>query len=267
MMTIRNPYDRLWSAFNDKFTSGNPRYLARYGRRIVKLCRKVYSKRSARCGDDITLTEFVKFIVYEQIAEMVSNPHWAPYYQLCDPCNIKYDLISSIENIKSDMDYFTEYLSAPKLKLQSSFNDVKEAAHRAPLLSYKNRPEHVFKQLDVNYCFTMTWFKHTFWKSLVYSGFVDAAEIDMVPNVPDVYGETYSNKRNWENIPMYLLNKSVENLFSKRTFEEGYALLKDRKSNLKQRALSTLSTDLLKNWLEFYWPDFSMFGYQMDSIT
>ena len=64
---VRNPFDRIISAFRNKFEFGggpheDPIFLEKYGRHIIQKYRENASETSLRTGADVTFVEFLKFL-------------------------------------------------------------------------------------------------------------------------------------------------------------------------------------------------------------
>ena len=89
-VVVRHPFDRLVSAFNDKFI--NIKYRPDIIARI---------KRRFHTGGDVTFEEFVSFL--SDSYEIGSDMHWEKYENICRPCSVKYDFILKLETVKQDL--------------------------------------------------------------------------------------------------------------------------------------------------------------------
>ncbi|CAN9500673.1 unnamed protein product [Ophioblennius macclurei] len=105
-MFVRDPMDRLLSAYRNKFGEIES-YQKSFGVKIIKRYRKVDSAK----GDDVTFTEFIKYLVDEDEERM--NEHWMPMYNLCQPCAVTYDFIGSYEQLERDSEYVLQRIGAP----------------------------------------------------------------------------------------------------------------------------------------------------------
>ena len=105
VMFVRHPFERLLSAYINKFTKTyNVYFHKRYGRRIVRRYRENASAQSLRRGNDVTFSEFIQYVLdplTTQSAEF--NAHWRPCYQLCMPCVVRYDYIGKYETLAQDV--------------------------------------------------------------------------------------------------------------------------------------------------------------------
>ncbi|XP_028176311.1 carbohydrate sulfotransferase 11 [Ostrinia furnacalis] len=98
MIIVRNPFERLLSAYRNKLEGDLPsaRYFQdRVGRRIIKAFRENPSNESLELGHDVTFREFALFLTNksEELTDVANNEHWQPITSLCHPCLIKYTLV------------------------------------------------------------------------------------------------------------------------------------------------------------------------------
>ncbi|CAH2328970.1 carbohydrate sulfotransferase 14 [Pelobates cultripes] len=108
-MFVRDPMERLLSAYRNKFGEIKE-YQQKYGVEIIRRYRK--HSTSATAGDDVTFSEFVRYLLDEDVERM--NEHWMPIYNLCQPCAVRYDFLGSYERLKADSHYVLERINAPK---------------------------------------------------------------------------------------------------------------------------------------------------------
>ena len=106
-MFVREPLERLISAYKDKFVLNNPSFHKHFGREIVKKVRK--NPPRGLKGDDVTISEFFQYITESRMEGM--NEHWMPYHMLCQPCAVSYDFIGSFENLESDATQVLKHLN------------------------------------------------------------------------------------------------------------------------------------------------------------
>nr|SVE94461.1 EOG090X0C3N [Simocephalus serrulatus] len=105
-MFIRHPFERLLSAFRNKFSqnfSSSDYFRSRYGRHIIKQYRANASEESLVRGHDVTFREFVQYIIDPRtVARVAFNEHWRPMVDLCLPCTIQYNVIGKYETLMDD---------------------------------------------------------------------------------------------------------------------------------------------------------------------
>ncbi|XP_054751002.2 carbohydrate sulfotransferase 11-like [Lytechinus pictus] len=104
---VRNPFVRLLSAFNNKY--GNiiqyrkDKYFQGFAKTIMKQFRPHATSRELRTGENITWTEFVKFLT--QPKRPFFDDHWEEMFKICAPCKIKYDYVGNLETVVDDAKY------------------------------------------------------------------------------------------------------------------------------------------------------------------
>ncbi len=95
---VRNPLDRLLSAYRDMFTQYS-KYTHFISNEIWPDNNKTLSstpwQNFTKNGSDVTFAEFVKYLLDLSSRKEQFNPHWLP-------CKILYDVIGKMETIQSD---------------------------------------------------------------------------------------------------------------------------------------------------------------------
>ncbi|XP_045136780.1 carbohydrate sulfotransferase 11-like isoform X2 [Portunus trituberculatus] len=108
LLIVRDPYERLLSAYKNKLEHGkNHTYWGRYVRQIIKYNKK----HGAGANTEFTFSAFVNYV--NSLTEPHFNEHWRPYHQLCFPCAIKYDVIAKYETLTDDSERFLRLIGAP----------------------------------------------------------------------------------------------------------------------------------------------------------
>ena len=120
---IRHPFDRLISAYTDKFVI-TPQanivqpvqeyYEELYGlvtntKNVTSSARKVRKKKM-----NITFKMFVDYLIHEVNSnEKIydGSIHWWPFTNVCKVCDIEYDFVGKLENLTSDIDCLLENFS------------------------------------------------------------------------------------------------------------------------------------------------------------
>ncbi|XP_022104314.1 carbohydrate sulfotransferase 11-like [Acanthaster planci] len=114
---VRNPFERILSAYQDKFQEDYP---------ASKLTRKQYSERIIRQTGgspenvqkllttqrrkdgtlNVTFWQFVRFVssLDGPRTKQYMNDHWAQMYQMCHPCLVDYDWIGHYDSLRIDAD-------------------------------------------------------------------------------------------------------------------------------------------------------------------
>ena len=98
---VRDPLERVLSAYKDKFIKDNKYFHQKYGRGIIKRYRPNASKQALETGSGVTFPEFTRHVVEIQSR----NEHWQSFDKLCHPCAVNYDFIGRFENLYEEADY------------------------------------------------------------------------------------------------------------------------------------------------------------------
>ncbi|XP_052781437.1 carbohydrate sulfotransferase 11-like [Mya arenaria] len=116
IMFVREPLERLLSAYRNKFMQrGNEYFKEKFGKKIVKLYRENPSNLSLEKGHDVEFPEFVQYFVDPKTLKTRYNEHWAPFFDLCHPCHLKYNFIGKYETIDEDVAGLLKILKADRL--------------------------------------------------------------------------------------------------------------------------------------------------------
>ena len=109
ILSGRNPYARLFSAFIDK--SYLPlMYEINY--HIKGTVRNISGINN--CPGRVTFQDFLHWIVMSAQQGKRLNRHWAPIFTLCKPCKVKPLAILHQETFAQDVDFITKYMSVEK---------------------------------------------------------------------------------------------------------------------------------------------------------
>ncbi|XP_026520378.1 carbohydrate sulfotransferase 9-like [Notechis scutatus] len=98
VMFTRHPLERLVSAYRDKLLHDEPYYRTTVANEIKAMFRKDNNFTGA-----VTFQEFVNYVVTRSNEYL--DVHWKPMFQLCDPCNIHYDILGKYETLGEDVSH------------------------------------------------------------------------------------------------------------------------------------------------------------------
>ena len=116
-MFVRNPFERMLSAYRNKFVSQWNKYFpARYGRYIIRQYRKNATQQAIQSGSDVKFKEFVQYIIdpRTEIREP-ANEHWKQFYKLCHPCLVDYNVIGKYDTMTQDIKYLFKQAMVEKI--------------------------------------------------------------------------------------------------------------------------------------------------------
>ncbi|XP_078382299.1 carbohydrate sulfotransferase 11-like [Oculina patagonica] len=119
---VREPFERLLSAYLDKFYGGqDPGFHKNFGQEIIRR----YRPGGKPEDKNITFDEFVNYVI--NIGDGYWNEHWKTYDKLCYPCGVHYDFIGRFENLEDEARYVLE-ISGINTELNISFPQVKPSS-------------------------------------------------------------------------------------------------------------------------------------------
>lgn len=114
-LIARNPFERLLSAYRNKFSDNLPSskyFQSRYGRQIIKKYRATPTTDDLDSGANVSFSEFISFILNEGTD---TNEHWTPIFDLCLPCTLNYTFIGHYETLLEDAKTILDMVGAPTM--------------------------------------------------------------------------------------------------------------------------------------------------------
>jgi len=102
---VRNPYNRIASAYWDKIRLNSAPYL-------IRNIRKSAASQGTVLSDPITFEQFVTVVSRQSLVEM--DGHWRPQYYEGRFAFVKYDFIGRMETMPNDLVYALERIGAPE---------------------------------------------------------------------------------------------------------------------------------------------------------
>lgn len=113
---VRDPFERIISAYRDKLECGRNKYYRPLGRKIVQLMRKS-PHISHNCAKAPTFEEFLRYVIAEHEKGNRLDEHWAPVYSFCTPCSINFTIIGKVETFQRDSEYIIRQAGLESLLL------------------------------------------------------------------------------------------------------------------------------------------------------
>ncbi|XP_042338679.1 carbohydrate sulfotransferase 8-like, partial [Plectropomus leopardus] len=145
VLFVREPFERLVSAFRDKFESPNSYYHPVFGRPIISRYRPNATRADLRSGAGVTFREFVQYLL-DVRRPVGMDIHWEPVSQLCSPCLLHYDFIGNFESLEEDANFLLRSVAAPA---NLTFPDFKDRNPRAERTSSRITQSY-FSQLNAS---------------------------------------------------------------------------------------------------------------------
>ncbi|KAK7065144.1 hypothetical protein SK128_009141 [Halocaridina rubra] len=107
---VRDPFERLLSAYRDKIESQSQKYYKHLRCKIEKdYAPKVLNPKGRDCKP--SFPAFVDYVIDEHSKGNTPNEHWAPYYTFCSPCQVHFDYILHFETLAADEAYLVNAVS------------------------------------------------------------------------------------------------------------------------------------------------------------
>lgn len=107
-MIVRNPFERLLSAYNEKLASSTT---SEYYKMKQKLVRQYSSEHNNETGP---FPDFLQFIDVLVNTDKLNDDHFKPMVDICNPCGIKYDLYINFDNLNHEIDQLLHLLHIPR---------------------------------------------------------------------------------------------------------------------------------------------------------
>ncbi|XP_043937530.1 carbohydrate sulfotransferase 8 [Protopterus annectens] len=122
VLFVREPFERLVSAFRDKFEHPNSYYHPVFGKAIISKYRVNATQEALRTGSGVMFKEFIQYLLdFRRPVGM--DIHWEHVNRLCSPCVIDYDFIGKFESIEKDANFLLYLIGAPKNLTFPRFKD------------------------------------------------------------------------------------------------------------------------------------------------
>ena len=135
-MFVREPYGRIFSAYNNKILNPNYGFWKKVGREVVKTVRKNPSFDSLVYGHDITFPEMIRYLVTQFEKGQKINDHWAPMIKRCDPCKLTYNYIGKMESFADDAHFLIAKLRQKYRDVYIDFGDADTGSALATAISH-----------------------------------------------------------------------------------------------------------------------------------
>ncbi|CAH1800377.1 unnamed protein product [Owenia fusiformis] len=115
VLVVRDPLDRIYSAWYDKFRYYNKWFAEKYGKYVINMTRPNGINSDLKKGQYITFAEFIQYLtILDDIS--TTNEHWKPIYDICHPCHVTYDIITNFYNIEEESNFVLQKLGLVNMK-------------------------------------------------------------------------------------------------------------------------------------------------------
>ena len=251
VMFVRDPIERLWSAYTSKLLMARGLKQEEFNAVFQSSGKKIKGSKRKNCHHtNFTLADLAKNIKQVRSDRGKFNPHWDSYFNLCHPCEIKYDFVGRLEHFQDDLHELLSILDIPVKKaekstnISSSYDALIEAGCR---LNWKFPCSNQNKQVEVNL------------KFLLVEGMINEKDITKMRETLKLWHQIYSSKG--PKTVRQLCVKHMREKFILYSEQEAKNLILNRKAKLRTEAFDRLDVALKSNIIRHYQNDLQMFGY------
>ncbi|XP_053375686.1 uncharacterized protein LOC123535013 [Mercenaria mercenaria] len=288
IMSSRNPFSRLFSAYVDKvfiplfwqqFTYMNnvtvlPSYyindtidilkssnvplssrLAKYKDSLrekgMLIQKNVTQKITPVCANNASFEDFLRFIISEIKSNRALEPHWAPISHLCHPCKFNTFKIIKQETFSKDVEHTLKSVGVNLARFEWLENSLNENRAENSIPGIIAVIRNKFKQRSVSNCINQTGILIRLWKSLQIQGFINKG-IDFPQKLLHLDWNKYSHK----------VTEVVLDAISQKPMTSADRL--EQRDYFLKQAYSELPSDVISDIQDIYYLDFILFDYSVN---
>ncbi|XP_058826419.1 carbohydrate sulfotransferase 11 [Topomyia yanbarensis] len=150
-LIVREPFERLVSAYRDKLEGSRNRYYKLLGEQIIIKFRKKKNEDRfmQKQPKGPTFREFLEFLVSHYKSGGRFDEHWSPIYSFCTPCSINFTLIAKVESFQRDSEYIIRQAGLETLLLNKLPQSKARAIANRAASNTKTLVERYFSEIDV----------------------------------------------------------------------------------------------------------------------
>ena len=173
MILVRHPVHRLISCWNNKFRWPRSKQFMWRG---IEPSLNIFANNSKEIikyqprrqgGFIVSFNTFLKFVIFADKDPRVFDFHWNQYYQVCHPCEIKYDLIIKLETLSEDVKLLLKQISLDNTELPYLNQMTVNSREEEKIINGTN--EELLKQVISAYSIDMDLFGY-FWSPSEQTG-------------------------------------------------------------------------------------------------
>ena len=239
VLTVRDPYSRLWSAYIDKFLLQD--FWTSRGTYIITHYRPKASRRARMCGKSVTFKEFIQFVVdlNGKTLKFDQDKHWLPASSMCNPCIYRPNYILKSESLSHDFYRMIEILNI------GDVNEIIPINFDFTEFEMRDQLNYVYLTLPEKECADLKAVLRLTWKAFQYNAYIP----DDIPFPKDL--------AKLEEHRMLDILKKIHHTW---TATRDSRQRQKRKWMIK--AYKALPKSLLETLRHRYMDDFRIFGYE-----
>ena len=234
---VRDPYERIFSAYVDKLVTINEYYFNYIGSTAIRKVRINPSPRSLTCGHDLTFSELLKYLLILHNSWKPIDVHFSAMHKHCRPCEVRYDYIGHMETFNDDAKFILQneevFPPTVKVKFDSQSNMID---------NIKSVFVNMFKSDQFNYkkCFTLSEVIQRTWRTLQLRGIIPPDKHCPVINNSDI---------------------SIEKLVNMALKASDPSRISDNRHFQLVKLYKSVDIKLLEKFRKFVLQDCKLFGY------
>uniref|UniRef100_A0A1B0D8W1 Carbohydrate sulfotransferase n=1 Tax=Phlebotomus papatasi TaxID=29031 RepID=A0A1B0D8W1_PHLPP len=144
-LIVREPFERLLSAYRNKIEGFRNKYYKILAEQIVKKYRKTPKTKDS---SGPTFKEFLTYLIHHYKSGNRFDEHWSPIYSFCTPCSINYTLIAKVETFQRDTEYIIRQAGLESLLLNKLPNKKIRAISNRSTSDTRHLIPKYFGQID-----------------------------------------------------------------------------------------------------------------------
>ena len=121
---VRNPRSRILSTYREKFAADR-RFRFRW---LIRIANSIYfqfgnhslpakGENIPKGGYNVSFQEFVRYLgAHNAKFDVKGSEHWRPMYDICHPCQMKYDNVGKFETFQTDAKHVLRVLNRTDLQ-------------------------------------------------------------------------------------------------------------------------------------------------------
>ena len=135
-IVVRNPVDKLISAYNDRLV-GDPAPYRKLVQHIIATYRPGADSKTIEAAKSVTFREFLLYYANAFRSDITQEKHFLNTQRVCYPCQVEYDYIAKLETQAAD----ARYIINEKLAGRGADTIFNVHSHREGASVYKELPE------------------------------------------------------------------------------------------------------------------------------
>nr|XP_006815824.1 PREDICTED: carbohydrate sulfotransferase 8-like [Saccoglossus kowalevskii] len=117
---VRHPFQRLLSAYRNKFEIPDDHDFEKTGQRIMSLYRSNTTNKE-HSNTHVMFSEFVRFLLNSK-SKSSFKEHWDFQHKICAVCERSYDFIGHFENIVEESNYLLRSIGVTNLSFPDAYS-------------------------------------------------------------------------------------------------------------------------------------------------